>query len=186
MKRLPYLLALDQMWTGDQIFFSGTKDVAQTIQLATGSIYSHVAVVVRLDEIMPHYPRDRVYFVESVGSGLELRNARARLRNDLLDGSICHWCHLQLTDDQRDRAREFALVECGKGIPYDFGSLFIHLVTEPPLDYGRYICSEFGQACLISCGLELPADRALDPGELAKALWPFTIEMVDLIGPGGK
>jgi ASC-1-like (ASCH) protein len=53
-----------QMKTGDLIFFSGDLIASKLISMGTKSAFSHIGMVVRLDEI------DRVFLVEAVESGV--------------------------------------------------------------------------------------------------------------------
>jgi len=75
-----------------------------------------------------------------------------------------------LTDTQRRRAREFALIECAMGKPYDLAALGESAFRHPAYDTNAYMCSEFAQAVHVAAGYCNDACKAAFPWDLPDML----------------
>jgi hypothetical protein len=187
MNQLPYLVAMDQMQSGDFIQVRGTSTISDIIMSITA--YSHSMGVIRYPRnVLPHYPNDRVYVVESTvnetANGLQVRNFRERFLKDHDHGAEWFWIRTNLSQIQRVRAREFYIIETAKGIPYDFKTLFLNLLGYMPFGFGKYICSEVVFACMIAIGAyKGDTTYAPRPGDLDVWLSDIIVDTVQLIGP---
>ena len=164
-----------KMGSGDIVAFQGNDVGAWLIRFGTGSLYSHVGLVIRVSAV----DVDRVFIAESVlGAGVVLVPLSRKL--ETYRGKAW-WLPLKirefsLTEDSEAKRKinevhKWAMQELGK--PYDLKlirSLLRYLLRrliQPTSDAERYICSEFVVAGLKNCGL-LPAGFAatLTPKEV--------------------
>jgi uncharacterized protein YycO len=162
--------------TGDLLLCAGTGWFSKMIQASTQSVWSHVAVIVRLESI------DRVMLVESV----EPIGVRAVPLSKYLhdyDGAGHPYpgtMRIARHQDFASHATPAGLARLGHyaidqlGRPYDayeiakiaaritlasLTNLTLPLSPAPPLERDReYICSEYAWECYRAAGLELPYD----------------------------
>ena len=83
--------------------------------------------------------KDRVFLVEAIHGGLEFRLLSQRLEC----GDRAFWLPVNMNENQVRRSREHALIECSKGVPYDYGSLFRNAFGRVNADARKYFCSEY-------------------------------------------
>ncbi len=123
--------------SGDCVLWRSRGLVPWIIQRFTE--YSHAALVVRLDEY--EGLRDRVFLVEAVGSGVELRLLSERLPRDGR-GRAYVFQPQTLRGYSQDWIRAEALTLAARGVGYDFKGLFGNLLGRVSTDAQRYFCSE--------------------------------------------
>ena len=149
-----YKLIREQLQTGDLIFFSGNLLTSKLISMGTKSAFSHIGMVVRLDEI------DRVFLVEAVESGVRFaplsKYVGKRNRKGYL-GAMAAARIEGLTPEQQ-------LAMAGKAgdlltQPYGFLNVFLFtcyvwfgFVFKRVR--GQYMCSELVEACMRSASLK--------------------------------
>jgi hypothetical protein len=146
--------------TGDCILWKGNNLLSRTIRMF--SEYSHASLVVRLAEY--EELRERVYLVEALGSGLELRALSQRIKE--YDGEAYLFQPSILTSKHEAKIRQIALDDCASGIRYDYGGLFGNLFGHVPQDAKRYFCSEHVWRCWQAAGLVPVARTAPRPGDI--------------------
>ncbi len=172
--------------SGDLLFCSGNKWTSRTIRAATGSCWSHIAFVMRLDAI------DRIMVMESVESqGVRTVPLSKYLknydnRNQPYDGGVAIGRHgkfdgivskkrlkkfarraVQLLGHRYDRD-EIAKI-CGRivasHLPFSKNET-VRLERD-----NEYICSEYVWECYRSLGIEIPNDTRgfVSPADFARA-----------------
>jgi len=184
MTRLPYRLALDRMQTGDFLNWRGVGVIPELIMVFSKD--SHSSLVVRMDDFFPHYPNDRVYLIEAIGDGMQLqrRNARVRFLREWERGARCFWYPCHMTDEQRQRCREYALYREALGDRYDLSVLLGYPLNFHPYGPNKWICSEWVIGAHISCGFyQNQLSCAPDPDDLPKLLEGRFDGPIELIGP---
>jgi len=125
-----------KMKTGDAILWTGSGIISWLIRLK--SKRSHASLVVRLKKYQGL--RDRVFLVEALAGGLELRLLSERVHG--YRGSVS-LVSTDLNGGQRRVCRNRALVKCAEGIKYDYGSLFRNILGRVSVNVRRFFCSEF-------------------------------------------
>lgn len=104
----------------------------------TKSDVNHTAMALRL----PYYDADRVFILEAMEHGLQLRALSDRLEK--FKGEV--W-HLPLTDDFEPARHEMGrcgLLQIGKGIKYDYaGCILGNIIGRAKKDASQQFCSEF-------------------------------------------
>lgn len=147
--------------TGDAILWKGRSLVARMIRLWTP--FNHASLVVRLQRY--DTLEQRVFLVEALASGLELRLLSKRLEN--YDGEA-FWFHVEMTEEQRSQILDFALTTCASGIPYDYESLFKNILGRVSADATKYFCSEFVFDAWVHAGVTYypPSGSAPRPGDI--------------------
>ncbi len=133
---MKYSVARPHITTGDAILWKGNSIISRLIRFWTP--YSHASLVIRLK--ISEGLQERVFLVEALSTGLELRLLSKRLAN--YNGEA-YWFHINTTEKQRLSILEFALTKCASGIKYDFGSLVKNMLGRVSMDAHRYFCSEF-------------------------------------------
>jgi hypothetical protein len=132
--------------TGTVILWRGDDLLGRTIRLFTE--FSHASLAVRgLD------PSDaeRVFLVEALATGLELRILSERVRG--YRGRVFAWRPASLPEDVQRRVKSFALKECGRGVPYDYAGLFANMLGHVSEGWRRFFCSEFAAKALEQAGI---------------------------------
>uniref|UniRef100_A0A6M3L5S7 Uncharacterized protein n=1 Tax=viral metagenome TaxID=1070528 RepID=A0A6M3L5S7_9ZZZZ len=181
MKQLPYPIVRDMVRSGDGLFFRGHEFPATAILKFTD--LSHVAMIVRYDEMMPHYNDQCVQTVEVLTDGLRPHFFSERVRDEILAGNDVYWLKVHLTNEQRALCREYAMVEIPKSKSYGFGTLVSMAFGYHPIDgVKNWVCSEWYGSILISCGL-VDWQVAPKPGDIPKWLGPRAGDLVKIIGP---
>lgn len=127
--------------------------------------YSHASMAIRgLDSL----DRNRVFLVEALETGLELRLLSERIKD--YEGRAFAFRPFGLTKGARGRVKSFALDQCGRGIRYDYGGLFANMFGRVSQDARRYFCSEFAAVALEQAGINRIAsfrdERAARPGDI--------------------
>lgn len=165
------------MASGDVVAFQGKDLGSHLIRFATGSLYSHVGLIVRIEEVGV----DRVFIAESgTGAGVVLMPLSRKL--ETYHGKAW-WLPLKIREfglaEDSDALKkiaalhQWAMNELGKR--YDFKLIWslvqwiIRKRIMPRSDVEQYICSEFVVNGLKSCGL-LPAgfSAVLTPKEVCE------------------
>lgn len=190
---LPYDRGLRaRLQTGDLLLCSGQGVFSELIQQATDSPWSHVALIVRLDEI------DRVMVFESVETfGVRAVALSRYLSNYDLQGHpypgglavVRHRTFAsQTTPTSIQRMLQFAVDHFGSAYNRQeilriaariLGSALQPVATQTKEAQTReFICSEYVSACYAHAGVVLtPNARGyVAPGDFAQSAW------VDLIG----
>ncbi len=170
---MKYKTARPHIVTGDAILWKGNGIISRLIRLWTP--YSHASLVVRLR--VSEKLQERVFLVEALSTGLELRLLSKRLENYRGEA---FWFHIDTTAEQKLSILEFALTKCASGIRYDFGSIIKNMLGRVSLDAHQYFCSEFvfhawKQASLVSPHIAV----APRPGDLL-GLLPGIITKIEL------
>lgn len=124
-----------QMLTGHAIVWKGKGIISSLIM--KWSPFSHASLIVRLREYKEL--KRRVFLVEALADGLEFRLLSERLK----EGGEAYWLPTDMTIGQMSKSREHALLECARGIPYDYGSLFKNIFGRVSSNARKYFCSEF-------------------------------------------
>lgn len=148
--------------SGDCILWQGNGLLSRLIMLYGG--YSHASLVVRLDEY--DGLKDRIFLVEALPSGLELRLASKRIEE--YNGCAFHFRPDGITDKQRETAACIALDACAKGIKYDFGSLIRNALARVNINVRTFFCSEFVWWVWEGIGLVERRKTAPRPGDLPR------------------
>ena len=91
---------------------------------------------------------------------------------------------MNMTNEQMEKSRTHALIECGKNIKYDFGSLFKNIIGRVSSNAEKYFCSEFVWINWKESGL-LPYEvdqiiKAPRPGDLPKRFPKKELFQIDL------
>lgn len=131
-----YVRIREQIRTGDCILWKSRGLLPWLIQRR--SEYSHASLVVRLDEYAGL--RQRVFLVEALAHGLTLTLLSARLESTRGEAWLFH--PEGLGQAEEDRLRESALLNCAKGVGYDYGGALANLFGRVSMDAQRYFCSE--------------------------------------------
>jgi len=181
MKQLPYLTVRDRVKTGDGLFVVGKSLLSKGIELF--SDFSHVALIVRYDDIMPHYYNESVQTIEALVEGVESYDFIVRVQHECASGSELYWLPVLLSDEQRSLCREFALSEIPKHRPYGVGTLLQNAFGYQPIATKESrICSEWYATALISCGF-VDWHIAPRPGDIPHWLGDKAEDLVKIIGP---
>ena len=183
-KRLPYDEARTQIRSGDILLCSGEYTFSKLIQKATGSVWSHVGFVLRVDAI------DRLMVLESIeGHGVRTVALSEYVQNFEATGSgykgrVAIARHRRFTQQATPQGMkamsQFAVDRLA--CPYDeeeIGRITARIVGAklglPPEDMVRndeYICSEYVYECYRRLDITIrndnrgfiaPADFANDP-----------------------
>jgi cell wall-associated NlpC family hydrolase len=167
----PYEQVRDQLRTGDLVFCSGSYLFSRLIQRFTRSVWSHVGIVYRDEQLQ------RVFVLESeTGIGVRLAPLSKYLRDyhgrrRPYRGEIVV-ARLQPTPDRAalERGISWGLDELTK--PYDNGEI-VRIAARILFRIGRrtrdrkYICSELVQECCRQAGIEFrPRDNFVSPIDL--------------------
>ncbi len=152
------------MLTGTVILWQGNSLLSRAIRMFTR--YSHASLVVR--DLDPE-KRDRVWLVEALETGLELRLLSERIKG--YNGRVFAFRPTGLDVlGRQERVKSFALDQCGRGIRYDYAGLFANILGRVSQDASRYFCSEFVATALEQAGINRIAsfrdERAARPGDI--------------------
>jgi len=155
--------------SGDLLLCSGSAVISRLIQQVTGSVWSHVAFVIRLDSL------DRVMVLESVESaGVRTIPMSHYVRRYTPEGKgypgrlvlARHRRVEQLTPRLLNEMSRFAVDRFGS--PYDRQEMLriVARIVQQPLGLdeelarrdGEYICSEYAWECYKAIGIEIEYD----------------------------
>jgi hypothetical protein len=168
--RLPYAELAPQLRSGDLLLCVGSSVMSQMIQHATGSIYSHVGFLLRLDAL------DRIMVLESVESiGIRACVLRAYVQDYNGTGTaypgrlyLARHAPMDLSDELRLQSLAHTAVDL-LGYPYDAQEILsiaariiaakFGLPTQPPRKNRTYICSEFVAEVYAAIGITIPQDN---------------------------
>lgn len=150
--------------TGDLIFWSGTSITARAIKWWTKSHVNHVSTVVRIPHFKGLY--NRVFIVEALGSGLELRLLSERMRQHPDDR--VYWMHLPLDAMQRSTIGGGCISDVSFGYGYDFRGVLGYVFRFLPQNVKRYYCSEHAHDKLVDADYIDPM-----PKPSPAALWDY-------------
>lgn len=167
IEKIPYEKARNLIKTGDILICSGNSFFSNLIKTATNSIWSHVAFIIKIDEI------DRLMVLESVenigtrtvtlssyvknynGSGEKYNGQLMILRHSKFKESFKKSLSLKAIDclghqyDSEEIARIAAKITLGKIIKNG------NCQYDLPKDDCKYICSEYVYECFKSIGIKL-------------------------------
>lgn len=151
--------------TGAVILWQGRSLLSRAIRLFTP--YSHASLVVRgLDDL----DRNRVFLVEALETGLELRLLSERVKG--YNGRVFAFRPYGLTKSAQGRVKSFAIDQCARGIRYDYKGLLANIFGRVSEDARRYFCSEFAALALEQAGVYRSAPflgfHAARPGDIPK------------------
>lgn len=157
----PYPMIRETLQSGDLLFTSGNYLISQAIQKVTGSPWSHVGIVFRLDGL------DRVLLLESV-EDVGVRFAPlSKYLNDYADGRAYQGRIVVARCEGVDAALVGGLARFGIDTltrPYDNAEI-AHILARVTLGLGKrhedtsYICSELVYACFAHAGLVFHYDK---------------------------
>ena len=169
----------DQIQNGDLLLCSGSSRFSRMIQRATGSIWSHVGFVMRLDTI------DRVMVLESVESqGVRTVPLRKYLEDYDNEGNsypgglvIARHAGLATATVKAAKWKQFGQFAVDLfGYPYDRDELakisWRIMVKKGHLQTDReYICSEYVWECYKNLGIKIQPDERgfIAPADFARA-----------------
>jgi hypothetical protein len=156
---VPYEDLRSRLRTGHVVLWQGDSLLSRAIRCF--SEYSHASLVVRLFDHDDR--RQRVFLVEALETGLELRHLSKRLAG--YSGRARVWMP-PVRPFQQTACRQFAVDRCADGIRYDYGGLFANILGRVSRDASRYICSEFVWDALVHTGVVHGTDRAPRPGDI--------------------
>jgi hypothetical protein len=164
-----YHAVKDQMKTGDLLQWRSNGIIGDLICWKTGYETSHSSLVLRLAEY--EGLERRRFTTEALGGGPVLNLLSNRLER--LDGT-CWWYPLKDEwDPKRQVIGENALRYIGRGVHYDYKSIFAQIFESVSADAASLFCSEY---CFISWGFTGPVPY---PGALIEL--GITKEGVQLI-----
>lgn len=163
--------------SGDILLCSGNSMFSRLIKRATGSIWSHVGIILRQDNI------DRIFVLESVETiGVRAVALSSYVNNyngshKGYDGQILIARHSEFNPSM---LRTFSL-QAVDLLGYQYDSLEIARIVKKLAfrwagigkkstlrDNGLYICSEYSDKCLKSVGIHVPHDGFIVPSDFAK------------------
>ena len=156
--------------TGDTILWKGAGILSKCIMKFTP--FSHASLVVRFNQAkeVGGKLQSRVFLVEALSAGLQFRLLSQRLLEDVNAQAF----HLpaRMTMTQIELSREHALIECGKNVRYDYGSLLKNITGRVSSDASAYFCSEFVWLNWIYSEVidDSPTDKAPRPGDLPSVI----------------
>lgn len=162
MTKIPVLAYSDvrrSLGTGHVILWQGDGLLSRAIRIF--SEYSHASLVVALFDEAGQ--RNRLYLVEALETGLELRHLSKRLAG--YAGRVRVWMP-PLRVMQQSIIQQWALDRCADAIRYDYGGLFANILGRVSRDARRYICSEFVWDALITAGVVERTPKAPRPGDI--------------------
>jgi hypothetical protein len=162
MTPTPYSMLRPQMSTGDAILWQGEGLISGVIR--KWSKFSHASLVVQFRR--GH--RKKVFLVEALPSGLELRSLSDRLISYQGRAFLYHTRALPF---KRDKMWEFAISHCAKGMPYDYRGLLNNMFGRVSSDAAKFFCSEFVWAAWVHAGYVEATEKAPRPGDLPE--WDF-------------
>lgn len=158
-----------QIKSGDILLCSGSAVFSRLIQHVTNSKWSHVAFIIRVDEI------DRVMVMESVES-IGIRTVP--LSSYMTDyngsgkpypGTMCILRHSAFKSDEIDNLSKFAVDLLGHPYSNDdivriamrisMNKLGLAANEELITPTNAFICSEYVHECYRSVGIEIPFDK---------------------------
>ena len=146
--------------TGHVILWRGNGLLGRAIRLF--SEYSHASLVVRL--FKGEERRQRVYLVEALESGPQLRHLSKRLAG--YDGVAHVWMPATLTPLRQAAIKPWAMDRCADGEGYDFLGLFRNILCRANADARRYFCSELVWAAMVNAGMVPATPKAPRPGDI--------------------
>jgi hypothetical protein len=159
-----YNAVKDQMRTGDLLLWQTHNLIGGAIQWATGSIYSHASLVIRLNEYEGQ--DNRRFTTEALGHGVVLNLLSRRLENQK---GHCWW--FPLKDEWKDKHQEIGERALSfVGVPYDYNALVKFMFGQVLTDVKSIFCPEL---VYISWGFsgKVPApDQLLDLGMVEKGI----------------
>jgi Permuted papain-like amidase enzyme, YaeF/YiiX, C92 family len=152
----------EQLQTGDLIFFSGNLIASKLISMGTKSAFSHIGMVVRLDEI------DRIFLVESVETGVRFAPLSKYVGKHNRKGYFGAMAAARI--DGLTEEHKLAMARQAGDLltqPYGFFNVFLFtcyvwfgFVFKRVR--GQYMCSELVEACMRSAKLK---PLAHEPGQ---------------------
>lgn len=167
--RLPYAMIRPLIHSGDLLLCSGQGPMSRMIQYATGSPYSHVGFLLRMETI------DRLVVLESVESiGIRACTLDAYVTNYNGTGApypgalfVARHSQVDLADASRFLSFSHAAIDL-LGYPYDTREIVgitarivaqkLGMATSPPRTNQTYICSEYAALCFAAIGVAIPFD----------------------------
>jgi len=190
---LPYDEVRHLIRNGDLLLCQGRSSFARLIQLATGSPWSHVGILLRHEEI------DRIFALESVES-VGCQNLPLRKYVDNYDQTGCGYPgrvfiarHAQMAGKDAQGLIKFSQEAVDMlGTKYgnkDIGGIALRLIAEhfgaeprDRVDNKTLICSEFAALCFASIGITIEYNRLnyIAPDDFARCedvhrLWEIAV-----------
>lgn len=149
--------------TGTVILWQGNDLLGRAIRMF--SQFSHASLIVR--DLDPENC-DRVFLVEALATGLELRLLSERIQG--YNGRVFAFQAQGIIPETQARIKSFALKECGRGVPYNYEGLFANILGYVSEGCHKFFCSEFAAMALEQAGIARhPAYRngeAARPGDI--------------------
>ena len=175
VERVDYDTVREDIRSGDILLCEGDAVFSKLIKLGTGSIWTHVAFIIRLDSI------DRVMVMESVESmGVRTVPLRHYVENYKgegkgYNGRLLIARHSDFDDKVNIKnLSKFAVDRFG--YPYDNDEIvkiagrILGVFRKKSKDDNEYICSEYAQECYESIGIIFDYDdrKFIAPADFAK------------------
>lgn len=168
---LPYAMLRTEIRSGDLLLCQGTSPMSRMIQYATGSPYSHVAFILRLETL------DRIAVLESVESiGIRVCMLSAYVQDyngsgRPYPGRLHVARHRQMHGQDEATLLTFSRTAVDLlGYPYgtqDILNITARIVaaklgmpTRPVRTDRTFICSEFCMLCFASVGITIPYNQS--------------------------
>lgn len=161
--QIKYPLLRDTIEAGDLLFYSGDDDISMLIREVTQSIWSHIGIIFKIDNL------DRILLLESVESfGVRLIPISRYIKgveedmeqNDAKPNArLVIARHKQLTKDQIRPLINFGLDQIAQ--PYDLEEIRrimqrIRTGEGKAIRDRAYMCSELVFECFDAVGIEIP------------------------------
>jgi len=172
--------ALIEVKTGDAMLVKGSAPISHAIM--HWSEFSHAGLIVRFDDVMPHYPVEQIQVFEAVKDGLTARIFKTRVEAEAANGGQVYWLPVDMPEERRFGLREYALKELAISKPYDVPSLFNMAFGHQSIDSARWFCSEWYAACLVACGF-VDWQMSPTPGDIPYWLGSRAGTLRRIIGP---
>jgi DNA-directed RNA polymerase subunit H (RpoH/RPB5) len=151
---MDYLKQRPLIKTGDPIQWKSKSAIGAIIRWWTKSKYNHTAMAIRFTE----YDTDRVFIIEAMEHGLQLRALSDRLES--FKGEVWHLPLIGIYDPVRHEIGRSGLYAIGRGVKYDYrGCIFGNIKDRASKDYSKLFCSEFWYMCIESVSVNRDALR---------------------------
>ncbi|MCU0445774.1 MAG: hypothetical protein MUE85_12745 [Microscillaceae bacterium] len=160
LSKVTYQSLRETVKSGDILFYSGEDEVSKLIRWATHSIWSHVGIIVKIDNLK------RILLLESVESmGVRLipvskyiKNVEEYADEEKFDARLVIARHNQLTPAKIKKMLSFGIDQITR--PYDHHEIqrIIQRIIagEGKADRDRaFMCSELVYECFKSVGIEI-------------------------------
>jgi uncharacterized protein YycO len=162
--KVTYSQLRDTVQAGDLLFYSGEDEVSKLIRRATHSLWSHIGVIFKIENL------DRILLLESVESmGVRLipvsryiKNVEHESNDGKFDARLVIARHKSLKKNQVNHLINFGIDQISR--PYDLDEIR-RIIERIQKGEGKavrdeaYMCSELIYECFLKIGIEIPYNR---------------------------